>query len=90
MPKMKHILRIRTPMLTLLLLAIGILMPISRINAATEVKLAWDANVETNLAGYKLHYGFTPGKYVYHIDVGNVTEYTITNLLPFRPKLRIL
>ncbi len=35
----------------------------------------WDANTESNLAGYKLHYGSTSGNYNSVIDVGNVTEY---------------
>ena len=57
---------------------------------ALDVTLAWDANTESDLAGYKLHYktgssgppyngtgaleGYSP------IDVGNVTEFTIHGL----------
>jgi len=51
----------------------------SLINAA-ELTLAWDANSEEDLAGYKLHYGTQSGNYSVTIDVQNVTQYTIGNL----------
>jgi len=37
--------------------------------------VTWDANTETNLAGYKLHYGPSSGNYTATIDVENVLEY---------------
>jgi hypothetical protein len=46
----------------------------------TEVTLAWDQNTEADLAGYKIHHGATSGQYDKHIDVGNVTQYTVTGL----------
>lgn len=47
---------------------------------AADVTLAWNPNPESNLAGYRLHYGTTNGSYSVHIDVQNVTRYTVTGL----------
>lgn len=47
---------------------------------SADVTLEWDPNTEADLAGYKIHYGTTSGQYVQHVDVGNVTHYTITGL----------
>lgn len=65
----------------MLLFILGIFMPKIGIRA-NDVTLAWDLNTDDATAGYKLHYGSTSGKYVYHIDVGNVSTYKITGLLP--------
>ncbi len=53
-----------------------------------EVKLSWKAVADTDAAGYLVYYGDTPGRYwgtestlgPSPIDVGNVTEVTITEL----------
>jgi hypothetical protein len=47
---------------------------------AGNVTLAWNPNAEADLAGYKIHYGTSSRLYTKHIDVGNVTNYIITNL----------
>ena len=47
---------------------------------AAQVTLAWDPNSEGDLAGYKVHYGTASGSYSVHIDVHNVTTYTVTGL----------
>jgi hypothetical protein len=47
---------------------------------AEQVTLAWDANTESDLAGYKLHYGTAGNSYSVHIDVKNVTTYTVAGL----------
>jgi hypothetical protein len=45
-----------------------------------RMTLAWNANAESDLAGYKLHYGFSSGVYQQSIDVGNQTQYTLGSL----------
>ncbi len=55
---------------------------------SAEVRLSWDANTETNLAGYKVHYGLlgacdsaAPGNnFTEEVDVGLVTTHLITAL----------
>jgi hypothetical protein len=54
----------------------------SNYGPAADVKLAWDANTETILSGYKLYWGTASGNYSNNIDVGNVTTYTLTGLNP--------
>ncbi|KHE93270.1 MAG: fibronectin type III domain-containing protein [Candidatus Scalindua rubra] len=49
-------------------------------NYSGQVVLSWDPNKENNIAGYKIHYGKTSGKYDSIIDVGNLTSYTIKDL----------
>ncbi len=44
------------------------------------VTLAWDANKDQGLAGYKIYYGSASRNYSTVIDVGNVTTYTVANL----------
>jgi len=46
----------------------------------SQLTLAWDANVEPTLAGYKLYVGEASGVYGSTIDVGNVTSVTVTTL----------
>ena len=42
--------------------------------------LAWNPNTETNIAGYRLHYGTSSGNYTTTVDVGNTTTATPSNL----------
>lgn len=44
------------------------------------IRVTWNANTETDLAGYKVYYGTATGVYGTPIDVGNVTTYDIGNL----------
>jgi hypothetical protein len=48
--------------------------------SAVDLTIAWDANKESDLAGYKLLYGTSSRNYTATIDVGKTTSYTITNL----------
>lgn len=45
-----------------------------------SLNLAWDANVESDVTGYRLHYGTVSQTYTNHTDVGNQTAATITGL----------
>ena len=42
--------------------------------------LTWNANSESDLDGYNVYYGTSPGNYGDPIDVGDVTEYELTGL----------
>jgi hypothetical protein len=67
--------------LLLYCLVLGILL-ISAWARAADVTLAWDANIEANLSGYKLHYGASSRSYTSSVSVGNVTSYKLTGLNP--------
>src|SRR5712691_6950538 len=51
------------------------------LSSAAQVTLAWDANTDPDLAGYKLYYGTSSRSYQSSVDVGNVTSYTLSGLL---------
>jgi hypothetical protein len=48
---------------------------------AQDLTLAWDANPESDIAGYRLHYGTTPGNYTQVKDVGNTTTASVGDLV---------
>src|SRR6266550_3488691 len=48
---------------------------------AGQLTVAWTANTESDLAGYKLYYGTSSHTYQTSIDVGNRTTYIVTGLL---------
>jgi hypothetical protein len=47
---------------------------------AEQATLAWDANTETDLAGYRVHYGTESGSYTTSVDVHKVTTSSIGTL----------
>lgn len=47
---------------------------------SADVSLAWDPNVEPDLAGYKMYYGTSSRGYTCTVDVGNHTTCTISGL----------
>ncbi len=65
-------------------LVAGFLVFGSAAMAATgsSVTLAWNANSEGNLAGYRLLYGTTSGVYPISVDAGNATTATASGLNP--------
>jgi hypothetical protein len=48
---------------------------------AADVTLAWNPNAEEDLAGYRIYYGTASGDYDYALELGNQTEYTVTDLV---------
>jgi hypothetical protein len=49
-----------------------------------QVTLAWDANNEPQLAGYKVYHGFVSKSYQLGTNVGNLTSFTFTGVEPGR------
>ncbi|MFQ5605203.1 MAG: Ig-like domain-containing protein [bacterium] len=47
---------------------------------AGSATVTWDANTESDLAGYKIYYGTVSQNYSQIIDVGNLTSHQISNL----------
>ena len=52
----------------------------SGVAAAQSVTLAWNANAEADLAGYRIEYGTVSGNPTTTVDVGNVTQRQFTGL----------
>jgi fibronectin type 3 domain-containing protein len=49
----------------------------------TSVTVIWNKSPDPDVKGYRLHCGLTPGRdYSRFVDVGNVTTYTFSDLLP--------
>ena len=64
-------------LLLLLLAILSLLVPAAH---AAQVTVAWDANTDPAVTGYRVHYGTAPGNYTSHVDVGNVTSCVISGL----------
>ena len=52
----------------------------AKVGLAAQITLAWDANTESDVAGYKIYYGTSSKSYSGSVDVGNVTNYHLTGL----------
>lgn len=60
-------------------LIMALIIPMQLAKSA-EVTLGWEANSESDLEGYKIHYGNITRDYNTKIDVGNRTSFTIGGL----------
>ncbi|MDZ7622377.1 MAG: fibronectin type III domain-containing protein [Candidatus Competibacteraceae bacterium] len=65
--------------------SIVLLLHSTNIVFAREVTLAWNANPEPVLGGYRLYYGTSTGNYTSVVEVGNQTTYTVFGLADDRP-----
>jgi hypothetical protein len=72
--------RSRIPRLWLVLVAVLCCALTGRLSAAQSVTLAWDANSELDLAGYRLYCGTIPRGYDHSIDVTNATTTAVADL----------
>jgi hypothetical protein len=56
------------------------LTPCTFIASAASVTIAWDRNAETDVIGYKLHYGILSQNYQHTVDLENNTNCSISGL----------
>ncbi len=54
--------------------------PANDIEAKAYLDVAWDANQDPDLAGYRLYYGTSSREYTNSLDVGNVTSFRLNDL----------
>jgi len=47
---------------------------------SAQVTLAWNANTDPNIAGYKIYYGTSSRNYDVSVDLGNFTSCTISDM----------
>jgi hypothetical protein len=66
---------------SVLFIIAAMLIPASML-FATDIKLAWDANADPNLAGYKVYIGTASKQYGAPINVGKQTTYSVPNPAP--------
>src|SRR3954469_25618181 len=50
--------------------------------AAAQITIAWDANTETDIAGYIVEYGPAAAPFSMIADAGNTTTWTLSTALP--------
>jgi hypothetical protein len=50
--------------------------------ASDVATVAWDANKENDIAGYRVKYGFVAGLHGVIVDVGKVVSYTLGPFMP--------
>ena len=62
--------------------AFAVFLVLACSTALSAQTLMWNANTETNLAGYRVQYGTVSGSPSTTIDVGRVTSRQITGLQP--------
>ena len=65
----------------ILVAGIGLTLHCATTNVTgASVTLAWDPSAESNVSGYKVHYGHSSRTYPFVVDAGNETRQTIGNL----------
>jgi hypothetical protein len=72
--------RFKTPFLRVL--SFAVLTFLAGATSVSAQTLAWNANTESNLAGYRVQYGTVSGSLSTTIDVGRVTSRQFTGLQP--------
>ena len=60
--------------------AIPVTLTVTPPTTTGNATLTWTANTESDVSGYNVYMGTTPGMYGAPISVGNVTSYTVGNL----------
>jgi len=70
----------RTSILTSFFLLIGLFLLPSPGLYAAQVTLAWNAETDPSVVGYRVYYGTASGSYQTNNDVGNNTTSTVSNL----------
>ena len=65
---------------SLALVVVALMAAAGRPAVAGNASLAWDPVTDADLAGYRVYYGTSPGVYTLSVDVGNVTQTTISGL----------
>ena len=55
-----------------------VILSLTALLQVCAVQLAWDPSPDANVTGYKIYYGTNSGSYQIIVDVGNVTNTTIT------------
>lgn len=63
-----------------LFITLSVVLFLTAYASANQVTLLWNPNTEPHLAGYKVYYGTSSRNYQSQIDVGNVTNCTVSGL----------
>ena len=69
-------------MFSVIVLTSLLMLGLSGVTWAESISLEWDANTESDLAGYKIYVGTESGVYASNTDVGDVLENEMQNLIP--------
>ena len=70
----------RSKLLRAAITSIAVLLCLAPSAYAASVAITWNANSESDLAGYLVLYGTAPGVYGTTVNVGNATSYTVSGL----------